>query len=151
MKIYTVHNGLQKNTIMAFFVKKENAEKFLRPMNTAASGHSIIENDTWDEILMKDPKEDIKESEIHFPNIEKALKIVVERSEDGYHADATVLPGTPIVGRGKSEVEAKYNLVVNFLYITARAYRKGSDSAYAKIILDLLDEDMEKLGEKIER
>ena len=40
-------------------------------------------------------------------NIENALKIVVEKSGKEWRADAQVLPGTPPVGSGKTEMEAR--------------------------------------------
>lgn len=50
------------------------------------------------------------------PNIENALKMRVDKSGKEYRADAQVLPGSPPVGIGKTELEAKYNLLVNMLY-----------------------------------
>jgi hypothetical protein len=89
-------------------------------------------------------------SKIHYPNIEKAFKFKVTKNGKEYRVD-TCLPGTPIVGRGKTEVEAKYHLCVNWLYLIAN-YKgnHGGDSGYVPIILEILKEDMQKLGEKIQ-
>ena len=89
---------------------------------------------------------------MHIPNIEKALKIEITKSGDEFRADPTALPGSPIVGRGKTKAEAKYNLCVNWLYLFVQYYtcpehkRIGSDYGYVSIILKLLKEDMDKLG-----
>jgi hypothetical protein len=49
MKIYAVYNGLQNGAIMAYFIKEENAEKFLKAIGTTIStGHAIIEIETLD-------------------------------------------------------------------------------------------------------
>jgi len=92
----------------------------------------------------------------HLPNIEKALKITVSKHGDEFRADPTALPGMPIVGRGKTETEAKYSLCVNWLYMIARyystpeCYRHGSDSAFVPMIIDSLNEDMNKLGQVLD-
>ena len=87
----------------------------------------------------------------HMPNIEKALKIEIEKSGNDFRADAKALPGTPIVGVGSTEVEAKYNLCVNLLYIMARPEdgRTGGDRGYKPIIADILNDDMNKVGRVI--
>jgi hypothetical protein len=86
----------------------------------------------------------------HLPNLEFALKIDVTKHGEEFRADPKVLPGMPIVGRGKTEDEAKYNLCVNWLYTIAKHYSKPEcnrhGGEYVSIILDLLNEDMNKLG-----
>lgn len=82
----------------------------------------------------------------YIPNIEKALKIEVEKSDLNFRADARALPGTPPVGIGLTEDAAKYNLCVNLLYILARSGGIGGNSDYKHIISKLLIDDMEKLG-----
>ena len=86
----------------------------------------------------------------HMPNIEKALKIEVEKSGKNFRADAKALPGTPIVGIGLTEDAAKYNLCVNLLYIMVRPYdgRIGGDRGYKPIIAMLLKDDMDRLGKE---
>jgi hypothetical protein len=85
---------------------------------------------------------------VHIPNIEKALKIEVEKSGLSFRADAKALPGTPIVGCGLTEDAAKYNLCVNLLYILARPDdgKVGGDRGYKPIISKLLTEDLNNAG-----
>jgi len=85
----------------------------------------------------------------HYPNIEKAFKFSISKNGDEFRVD-TNLPGTPLVGRGKTEIDAKYNLCVNWLYLIA-SYNgtHGGDSGYVPIILATLKEDMQKLGFKL--
>lgn len=82
----------------------------------------------------------------HYPNIEKAFGFTVSKNGNEYRVD-TNLPGTPLVGIGKTEADAKYNLCVNWLYMIA-TYKgfNGGDSGYVPIILDTLKKDMHKLG-----
>lgn len=82
----------------------------------------------------------------YMPNIENALKIKVEQSDTEFIADAKALPGTPPVGRGKTEDAAKYNLCVKLLYILANPGMGGGDTGYKSIIAELLNEDLAKLG-----
>ena len=85
---------------------------------------------------------------MHIPNIETACGITVSKSGKDFRADSC-LPGTPLVGIGKSEIEAKYNLLVNWLYICAQYYegkkQQGGDNGYAPIILNLLKDDLDKI------
>ena len=89
---------------------------------------------------------------VHLPNIEKALKIEVTQSGDEYRADPKALPGTPIVGLGKTEAEAKYNLCVNWIYMFVRYntapthHRQGGDMGFVPIITELLKKDLDKTG-----
>lgn len=86
---------------------------------------------------------------VHYPNIEKALKIEVEydKGSGNFRADAKALPGMPIVGIGLTEADAKYSLCVNLLYIMAMSdCRTGGDSGYKPIIANILQEDMERTG-----
>jgi hypothetical protein len=93
-------------------------------------------------------------SKIHYPNIEKALKIKISRDKISreFRADPTALPGTPIVGRGKTKAEAKYNLCMNWVYMFVSYYslpeykRFGGDHGYVPIIQELLKEDLDKTG-----
>ena len=88
---------------------------------------------------------------MHIPNIEKALGIEVTKCGNEFRADAKNLPGTPLVGIGQTELQAKYNLLVNWLYMFARYYTKpeferhGGDYNFIPIILKLLKEDMDKI------
>ena len=71
--------------------------------------------------------------------IEEALGITITKHDDqSYEADAAVLCGTPPVGRGKTEIEAKYNLVLNLLWIAT----SGSDTykGYAETIKERISE-----------
>lgn len=87
---------------------------------------------------------------VHFPNIEKAFKFTFSKNGEEIRVD-TNLPGTPIVGTGKSEIEAKYTLCVNWLYLIAtyRGPGYGGDSGYVPIILATLKQDMENLGREM--
>ena len=89
---------------------------------------------------------------VHLPNIEKALKIEITQSGEEFRADPRALPGSPIVGIGKTEAEAKYNLCVNWIYMFVRYNtvpidrRHGGDMGYVPIITKLLKEDLDKTG-----
>lgn len=86
----------------------------------------------------------------HIPNIEKALNIIVTKSGRKFRADAMILPGTPPIGIGKSEEEAKYNLLVNILYLMAtnrdKYGRKISNEVYGDIAEKAIKEDWEKMS-----
>lgn len=87
----------------------------------------------------------------HIPDLEKALKIKITKEGPTFRADATILPGTPLVGIGKTKIEAKYNLCVNWLYMFARYHSSQYDSwnsgdlGYVPIIEQLLNEDLNKI------
>jgi len=86
---------------------------------------------------------------VHYPNIEEAFNFTVHHHNGVFRVD-TNLPGTPLVGIGKSEIEAKYNLCVNWLYLIANYDgNHGGDSGYVPIILRTLKEDMNRLGQVI--
>jgi len=86
-------------------------------------------------------------NKMHIPNIETACGITVTKRGKCFIADSC-LPGTPLVGVGKNKIEAKYNLLVNWLYICARYYegdrQLGGDNGYAPIILNILKDDFER-------
>lgn len=71
------------------------------------------------------------------PTIDQALGIEVTLDSDGvsWTADATRLPGTPPVGRGKSIHEAKYDLLAKLHW--DRVYNRPD---YSLIVWQLLKE-----------
>ena len=77
----------------------------------------------------------------NLPNIDRALGIQIEQSGDTCRADARKLPGTPVVGIGRSEYEARYDLLVNLIYLLATKDARGG---YGLIIEDLLKKDWEE-------
>ena len=87
----------------------------------------------------------------HVPNIEKALKIEIEKYGNKFRADAKALPGSPLCGEGETEDTAKSDLYMNWLYIIASYYgrpenqRTSGNMEYVPIILDLLKKDLDKI------
>lgn len=71
------------------------------------------------------------------PHIDKALKIEIEKDGEKYRADAKILPGTPAVGVGKTEAEAKYDLLAKLLYNIAT----DPDGTYSLVTLSALKEN----------
>lgn len=80
----------------------------------------------------------------HLPNIEDALRVEITRHGSQYRADATILPGTPVVGVGKTKEKARENLYVNLLYQIACDY--DSSKSYNRLILKALKKDMDQTG-----
>jgi len=72
------------------------------------------------------------------PDIHNALKIEVEKSGKEWRADAKVLTGMPPVGVGKTKDEAKFNLLVNLMYLVCT---KGS---YESQITSAIKNDWDK-------
>lgn len=77
-------------------------------------------------------------NEAKLPSIETALNIKVESYGKQYRADAQILPGSPTVGIGKSADAAKYNLLVNLIYIVAQNDPRSPDYAYRQITLNAI-------------
>ena len=84
----------------------------------------------------------------HYPNIEKAFEFKIEKSGNEYRCE-TNLQGSSLVGVGKTKTKAKYNLLVNWLYMIATYEKDDVDSGYVPIILKTLKEDIDKLGEVV--
>jgi hypothetical protein len=71
-------------------------------------------------------------------DFEKAFNFVISKEGNLFIVD-TNLPGTPLVGMGKTEDEAKYNLCVKWLYMIAYYNGdNGGDSNYVPLILKTL-------------